>query len=66
MSECNGVQTPHDMNQDLFDMQVTENDAPKVDVPHQEAIGFLMNLAQRTRPDIAFTISFMSRFNGSH
>jgi hypothetical protein len=43
MEDCNGVQTPLDVGQNLFDVELQRiNDGIKFDVPYQEAVGSLM------------------------
>ena len=42
-----------------------EHDEMK-NIPYQEAIGCIMYLAQSTRPDIAYAVGLMSRFNSNH
>lgn len=59
MYDCNGVSTPMEQNLKLLknddDKMVTEN-------PYRELIGSVMYLMLATRPDICFSISFLSRF----
>lgn len=65
MSEAKPVGTPMDVNR-----LVTKNDSPKTAVeieemkrkPYRELIGALIHLANATRPDIAFSVSVLSRF----
>ena len=70
MSDCNGVVTPLDVNQDLFSDELfpdtdDERDEMK-NIPFQEAVGCMMYLAQSTRPDIAYAVGMMSRFNSNY
>uniref|UniRef100_A0AAV1UWV9 Integrase catalytic domain-containing protein n=1 Tax=Peronospora matthiolae TaxID=2874970 RepID=A0AAV1UWV9_9STRA len=58
MDECKAVASPVDVSSRL----VPSNSASKVDVPFREAVGALMHLTTATRPDIAFAVSFVSRF----
>lgn len=37
-----------------------------IDVPYQQLIGSIMYLAVYTRPDISFSVSFLSQFNNIH
>jgi transposase InsO family protein len=45
--------------------QTTEQIAEMRDVPYREAVGSLMYLALATRPDIAFAVAVLSRFNAN-
>uniref|UniRef100_A0A0C9S056 POLX_1 protein n=1 Tax=Fopius arisanus TaxID=64838 RepID=A0A0C9S056_9HYME len=65
MEDCNPVSTPLDINQNL-DLQDEENEKTSLDmsrVPYQEAVGALLYLSQATRPDIAHTMSVLSKYN---
>jgi hypothetical protein len=70
MSGCNGVCTPMDPNQDLFNdelLPATQKEQEEANsYPYQEAIGSIMYAAQGTRPDITFAVGALSRFNNSH
>lgn len=61
MAECNVADTPLEpklnINLDNKDCQ---------DLPYQQLIGGLMYLAVLTRPDIAFSVSFLSQFNNCY
>lgn len=57
MSECKPVKTPIESKLD-FSVESKE-----IDVPYQQLIGSLMYLAVLTRPDIAYSVSFLSQFN---
>lgn len=60
MSQCKTVETPMEMNLKLEKSQNVCND-----YPYQQLIGSLMYLAVLTRPDIAYSVSFLSQFNNS-
>ncbi|GJQ73024.1 hypothetical protein Trydic_g1659 [Trypoxylus dichotomus] len=65
MSDCKPSSTPSDPGTKLSkDMQDTSKDAENTQkIPYQEAVGCLLYLAQGTRPDIAFAVNDVSRFN---
>lgn len=56
MQECKGVNTPLETN---FNADI---DAPIIDVPFKELIGSLLYISTNSRPDIAFAVSYLSRF----
>lgn len=68
MNDCKPVSTPADPNQKL-----TKDMAPKTAdqmdemtaVPYQEAVGGLLYIAQGTRPDIAYAVNCVSKFNNN-
>jgi hypothetical protein len=60
MEDCKGATTPIETKLDLFE---TEERESCLDVPYQRLIGCLMYIAVCTRPDIAFSVSFLSQFN---
>lgn len=68
LSDCNPVDTP--MNSSLTltkeDCPITPEEQREMSKnPYQEAIGCLMYISQCTRPDIAFAVSKLSRFNAN-
>lgn len=69
MEDCKPVSTPSDVNQKLS-INNTSNKEEDVDitgsVPYQELVGCLLFLVQGTRPDIAFAVNDVSRFNSNH
>lgn len=66
MEDCKPVKTPSDTNQRLSVQMVNEVNSLVGKVPYQEAVGSLLYLTQATRPDIAFAVNDVSRFNGNH
>jgi len=66
MSNCHPVMTPISPGTSLSKQMGPEN-AAEVDlmrnVPYLSAVGFLQYLATMTRPDIAYTVSYLARFN---
>lgn len=67
MEECKPVSTPSDINQKLS-LNATSNseEGGSISVPYQELVGCLLFLVQGTRPDIAFAVHDVSRFNNNH
>lgn len=66
MNECKPMGTPSDTNQKLSTQMVNEKNSLVGKVPYQEAVGSLLYLSQATRPDIAFAVNDVSRFNANH
>lgn len=66
MSDCKPVGTPSDTSLKLSVNMVTEDNNLTGKVPFQEAVGSLLHLTQGTRPDIAFAVNDVSRFNSRH
>lgn len=62
MADCKGLSSPIVETRHL--MQCKDSGEP-TDGPYQAAIGALNYLACRTRPDILFAVSFLSRFNSA-
>ena len=66
MSDCHPVLTPMSPGTSLSKQMGPEN-AEEVDlmrnVPYLSAVGSLQYLATMTRPDIAYTVSYLARFN---
>lgn len=68
MSDCKTAATPFDANQKLSTEMSpkTEKDAEEMsNVPYQEAVGSILYLTQGTRPDIAFAVNTVSKFNSN-
>lgn len=66
MQDCKPVKNPVDTSQKLTVQTVTPESSLVGKIPYQEAVGALLYLAQGTRPDIAFAVNDVSRFNISH
>lgn len=68
MTECNPISTPSDTNIKLSLSMCPQNEKERMEVlniPYQEAVGSLLYLTQGTRPDIAFAVNDVSRFNSN-
>ena len=68
MSDCKPVSTPMEPDLRLSVFQSPASDEEKkvmASVPYINAVGALMYLAVATRPDIAYSVSVLSRFNSN-
>jgi hypothetical protein len=64
MDDCKPVKTPMTPGLDLSDVVVTPEEQEEMkNVPYLSAVGSLQYLATMTRPDIAFAVSYLGRFN---
>jgi hypothetical protein len=66
MSDCNEVATPLDPNIRLnssMSPQTTQDVEAMHSIPYLQAVGALMYLAVATRPDIAYSVGVLARFN---
>lgn len=61
MSDCNTIDTPMECK-----LNVDRSNICDTKLPYQKLIGSLMYLAVLTRPDIAFSVSYLSQFNNSY
>lgn len=66
MADCKPVGTPSDTSQKLSVSMVDDSNSLVDKIPYQEAVGSLLHLTQGTRPDIAFAVNDVSRFNAKH
>lgn len=62
MENCKPAASPCDLSQRL----TIGSDGSPVNVPYREAVGSLLFLVQGTRPDLAYAVSNVSRFNDKH
>ena len=60
MSNSKSVNVPIEVHSITTIMEAEE--CEKVNFPYREAIGSFMFLAQKTRPDLSFSVTFLSRF----
>lgn len=61
MSDCHTAETPIECK-----LNVEKSSVCKDNIPYQRLIGCLMYLAVLTRPDIAYSVSYLSQFNNSY
>lgn len=66
MLNCKTAKTPGEVNEKLSARMVNEGNDLTGKVPYQELVGSLLYIAQITRPDIAFCVNNVSRFNSKH
>lgn len=61
MSECHAVETPIECK-----LNVDKSNVCEEKLPYQKLIGSLMYLAVLTRPDISYSVSYLSQFNNCY
>ncbi|CAH2099425.1 unnamed protein product [Euphydryas editha] len=61
MSDCNGISIPHTPIE--YNLKLDKSDNIEKQFPYQHLLGSLMYLSVLTRPDISFSISYLSQFN---
>lgn len=61
MSNCKTIDTPIESK---LNIEKAENCA--VNIPYQKLIGSLMYLAVLTRPDLSYSLSYLSQFNNCY
>lgn len=66
MSDCKSVTTPIDSNEDSKSQSAEDNKLCDKNIPYQRLIGSLMYLVVLTRPDLAYTVSYLSQFNNCY
>lgn len=69
MADSNPIATPSDLNQKLSVTMSPTNEEEKqamAEIPYQSLVGCLLFIAQGTRPDIAFAVNDVSRFNSNY
>jgi hypothetical protein len=60
MADCNPVSTPIEAG---LKLQHASPGDPRTDAPYQQVLGSLMYAACGTRPDLSFTVSYLSQFS---
>lgn len=68
MFDCKPVATPADPNQKLTKAMSPKDEAELQDmsqIPYQEAVGSILYLSQGTRPDIAYAVNTVSKYNNN-
>ena len=69
MSECKGSSTPMEpgsqLNASISPINPQESERLRM-IPYQNAVGALLYLVQATRPDLAYSVSTVSRFNQNY
>lgn len=65
MDNCNPVKTPMEVNCKLLKNKCVNVEEMRK-YPYQSLIGALMYLAVTTRPDIAYTVNYLSQFNNNY
>lgn len=65
MSECKPIGTPMEANLKLSKSEKSPNEILD-DVPYRELLGSLTYLSVCTRPDISYTVSYLSQFNHNY
>lgn len=60
MSDCSSCDTPMEIN---LKLEKDMNNNSNKNYPYQQLIGSLMYLSVLTRPDITFSVSFLSQYN---
>ena len=63
MAGCRSCNTPMDPNSDPSSTLSPQTAFNPANIPYQNAVGSLLYLVQATRPDLAFAVSTISRFN---
>lgn len=66
MKDCKPAVTPSDLNQKLSINMWNEENSLVGKISYQEIIGSLLYLSGATRPDNAFAVNDLSRFNNNH
>lgn len=68
MFDCNSASTPMDPNQKLTKEMCPQNSVDFEEmgnIPYQQAVGSILYASQGTRPDIAYAVHVVSRFNNN-
>lgn len=63
MSHCKTADTPMEIN---LKLEKSQNSCCDNNYPYRQLLGSLMYLAVLTRPDIAYSVNYLSQFNNSY